>query len=395
MTLRARIGATLSMLLFVAGACEKVDTGVDPIDETANFSRFVAMGTSVTMGFASDGVVSASQQSSWAKLLANDVGVTFDLPLIDAPGCPPPIVAPLSNFRRADNSTALTSSTVCSANSTGVVLPEQNVAVSGQTAGDALTVTSATAATLTARVLGINRTQVAAMRAQNPTFVAVEFGGNELLPALSGVVGAGTVVPLATFTANYQTIIDNVKQTGAKALLALVPTDFTKFPSLRTAAEIAAQRNAFVARNVTVNTNCNNSLNYVTVQKALVAVATGAVRAATGLGPVDLSCADVVATADGILTPGEIGILNSQATQMNAFITAKAAENNYATFSLGTLYDTSKDGVAFDLNTILTSNTPFGPRISLDAVHPSAAGQAILAAAAKAAIIAKYGSISK
>lgn len=394
MTFWSKKNTALSMLLLVASACEKVDTGIEPGDEGANFRKYVAMGTSITMGYASDGAVSSSQQSSWAKLLANDVGVTFTQPLIDAPGCPPPIVAPLSGFRRADNSTALVSSSACSPNSAGTTLPTQNVAVSGQTAGDALTVT-APAGTLAARVLAPNQTQVAAMRAQNPTFVSVEFGGNELLPGLSGVVGSGTVVPLATFTANYQTIIDNVKQSGAKAVLALVPSDFTKFPSLRTGAEIAAQRTAFATRNVTVNTNCNNTLNMMAVQKALAAVATGAIRAAAGLGPVDLSCADVVATADGVLTPAEIGILNARANEMNAFITAKAAENNYATFSLATLYDTSKDGVLFDLNTILTSNTPFGPRISLDGIHPSATGQQILMAAAKAAIIAEYGSISK
>jgi hypothetical protein len=79
---------------------------------------------------------------------------------------------------------------------------------------------------------------------------------------------------------------------------------------------------------------------------------------------------------------------------MNAFINAKASENGYATFSLGVLYDTAKDGVAFDINTILTSATPFGTNISLDSVHPSAGGNQILAAAAKAAIIAKYGSIT-
>ena len=55
------------------------------------FQRYVAIGTSISMGVASDGVYAASQQNSWPKLLANDVGATFTLPLIDAPGCQPPL----------------------------------------------------------------------------------------------------------------------------------------------------------------------------------------------------------------------------------------------------------------------------------------------------------------
>jgi hypothetical protein len=80
---------------------------------------------------------------------------------------------------------------------------------------------------------------------------------------------------------------------------------------------------------------------------------------------------------------------------MNAFITAKATENGYSTFSLGALYDTVKDGVTFNLGTIFTSDTPWGPKMSLDAVHPNLAGNQILASAAKAAIIAKYDAITR
>ena len=72
----------------------------------------------------------------------------------------------------------------------------------------------------------------------------------------------------------------------------------------------------------------------------------------------------------------------------------RATAAGYATFSLGSLYDTVKNGVTFDLANILTSTTPFGTLMSLDGIHPSAAGQAVLASAAKAAIIQKYGTIT-
>jgi lysophospholipase L1-like esterase len=242
-------------------------------------------------------------------------------------------------------------------------------------------------------VLLIGQTQVSAMRAQDPTFVSVEFGANELLGALSGLVSNSTVVPFSVFSSNYAAIITNVKQSGAKALLSLVPTDVSKFPALRTGPELAAQRAPFGVLNVSVNTNCNTSTNFVTLTKLLTTLASGATRASSGLGPADLSCADVAGTADGVLTPADITALNALAVQMNTFITSQATANGYATFPLGALYDTAKDGVTFDLATILTSPTPFGAKMSLDGIHPSAAGQQVLMAAAKAAIVAAYGSI--
>ena len=96
-----------------------------------------------------------------------------------------------------------------------------------------------------------------------------------------------------------------------------------------------------------------------------------------------------------MLTTADVIAINALVAQMNTFITLKANENDFATFSLGALYDTSKDGVPFDVNAILTSSTPFGSRISLDSIHPTLAGQQVLMTAAKAAIIAKYGAITK
>jgi hypothetical protein len=347
------------------------------------------------MGYASDGVLASSQQSSWPKLLANDIGVTFTLPLIDAPGCQPPYAAPLSQMRRLDNSLAVNTSTVCAANSAGVTLPAQNVAVTAQTTADAFTL-APTSGSVAARVLSVGQTQVAAMRAQNPTFVSIEFGAAEFLPALSGLLlNNTTIIPFATFTSGYENVVAAVKQTGAGALLVTLPGDVSKIPVVRTSAEISAQRAAFLLLNVSVNANCDASPNFVTLPKVVFALFNGAVRASSGLTPYDLSCADVQGSADGILTPADISTLNALIAQMNAYITTKANENGYATMSLGVLYDTAKNGVPFDLAAMLASTTPFGPNISLDALHPSAAGNAILAAAAKAAITAKYGSITK
>ncbi|MGK2962958.1 MAG: SGNH/GDSL hydrolase family protein [Gemmatimonadaceae bacterium] len=381
----------LPFLALALAGCADLSSGPD--EDAANLNRYVAMGTSISMGGASDGVVAESQQSSWPALLAAGVGAEFGLPLIEAPGCRPPLVAPLQNFRRAGDIPSSDLST-CSPNMPGFNLPEQNVAIYGATAASAVNATPAGANNpLYGRVLAAGQTQVTAMRSMAPTFVSVEFGADELLRSLSGLVSDAT--PFATFSSAYSSIITSLRQVPAKALLVLLPTDFRNFPAIRPAAQITAQRSAFAARNVTVNANCDASTSYVSLpNKVVPLLATGAVRAAAGLGPVDLSCADAANVRDGILTETDMTALGALAVQMNTLITNRANAGGYATFSLGSLYDTVGNGVQFDLGTMLTSSTPFGALISLDGIHPSAAGQAVLANAARAAILEKYGSIT-
>ena len=386
-----KAAALIAGLSISVTGCADLSSG--PEGNSANLNRYVAMGSSVSMGVVSDGVTGESQRQSWPALLAADAGVEFALPLIQAPGCRAPIVAPLANMRRADN-TLITDTGTCAGNEAGVTLPAQNVALYGATAGDATGTTPHASRPLYERVLRTGQTQLTAMRSLNPTFVSVEFGANELLPALSGLVtdmnasGFGNAMTSITTTLR--------QQTTAKAVFALVPTDLRKFPAVRTATEVASQRAAFATKNVSVNANCDASPNYVSLHgKIIPTLITGATRAAAGLGPADLSCADVPNTRDGILTEADFTTINNTAAQLNTVITSRATAGDFATFSLGALYDTVKDGVPFSLQAVLTSPTPFGALISLDGIHPSAAGQAVLAAAAKAGIVQKYGSVTQ
>ena len=359
-------------------------------------SNYVAIGTSLSMGWADDGVYAVSQGTSWPKQLAEKIGADFTVPSIDFPGCQPPFAAPIIAFKRIDGSSAAHSN-VCAPNVAGVTLPTHNLAVENATAGEGLNATPETASQgrgpVTSRVLPAGMTQVTAMASLNPTFVSVEFGGNELLPAQAGILIPGvTFTPLATFRSNYAQIIEGVKATGAKAVLVTIRTDLRDFPTIRTGPEIASQRAAFAAYNVSVNANCDAGANFIFVRGTVpTAIITGLTRAAMGLGPHDLSCADVPGTLDFILTPNDIAFLNNLGAQMSDEIESKAQENGYAFFSLGALYDKSKRDVPFELEAFLKSATPYGTLISLDGVHPSVEGAGVLARAARHAIQQTYG----
>jgi len=235
--------------------------------------------------------------------------------------------------------------------------------------------------------------QVSAMRSLKPTFVSVDFGGNEVLPAQVGVLAPNvTFTPFDVWQAAYARILDTVKVTGAKAILMALPQDIRKFPTIRTAAEVASQRAAFATMNVTVSADCDASTNFIFVRgKVMTAVATGAAYAAAGAGPFTLSCADVPGTADYVLTEGDVTFINDLLSRMNAEIAAKAAANGYALASLDALYASSKTSVPFDLGAFLTSSSPYGATISLDGIHPTALGQRMIANAAIMAIDLRYG----
>ena len=61
----------------------------------ARVGKYVSMGTSLSMGVMSNGVVSADQSRSWPAQLAELAGVPFSQPLIQAPGCSHHSVRPL------------------------------------------------------------------------------------------------------------------------------------------------------------------------------------------------------------------------------------------------------------------------------------------------------------
>jgi len=359
--------------------------------------KFVAIGTSISMGWASDGVYDASQRASWPALMrfGGDTSA-ISLPLIQSPGCVAPLVAPISDGKRLSGEASVRAS-ACAPNATGVQLPAQNVAIAGALASDALQRTPENASlTVTPwyeRVLPAGTTQVSAALAQKPTVISIELGGNEVLGAASGlVIPGGTVVPESQFEAAFDAVLDAVAAARAKVLVFGVPTDARNFPLLRPASAIFADSVEFAALHVDVSSDCRDSPNYVNVAvKAPFVAFSGAERFAHGLSNAVFSCADVPGASDDVLTPADIDAVNAQLAQMADHAKQEAAKRGYAFASLGALYDKPNLVPAtYSVVAQLTTASPFGDYISLDGVHPTAKGQALLATAAADALNAKY-----
>jgi hypothetical protein len=403
----------VSLALALSGvllACTDVP-GAPPLAPTApafasegrgDFHRYVAIGTSVSMGYRSDGVLAGSQLTSWPAQLAQLAGREMTLPLIASPGCGAPIIAPLALGRRLSGEAIIDpfSERICAPNEPGVTLPAQNLAINGARTLHALTATPEAPDPnndrLYARVLPPGMTQVSAMMALNPKIVSVEFGGNEVLGARLGYAiraPGGNMVRVVDWESPYREVVAAVARTAKRAVLVGLVDDITSFPSMRRARELWDARQTFVPLYVTVSPTCNNEDLVFVPAIVLNAALRGARNRALGQPPYDLTCQnfpDDAPIPDAVLSPATVAGVNTQLGRMNDVIRAEAERYGFAYFALGALYEEAVVKPPFDAYAMLTSATPFGPLISLDGVHPSAEGSTVLARAAAEALNETY-----
>jgi len=397
-----------ALALLVLASCSQ-DRTTGPAGQQA-FQRYVAIGTSLSMGVQSDGVVYFSQQHDWTALLAHQAFASFSQPLVAPPGCFSPLIAPLQLNRRLSGISAsanqMTSvpDTTCASFGT-VTLPANDVAIDGANTYDALFVSPETASVEGVKrrrqyrlVLPPKTTQVTAMMQQKPTLVSVELGANEALGAASGIIfpkagyrGAaaqGTVVPNAVWQPVYDQLIDSVKKTGAKVLLVGVPKT-TGFVSLRTGDELYQDRAAFQNFGVIISADCQGNTNSIFVPIKV----TSAVGAAQATGqPQTLSCSDQPGAQDNILTPADIQALNGLIDGMNSHIQSVAQQNGWAYVDLVPVWaQWVQRRAPFSVVALFGSCAPYGQYTSLDGVHPTTPGYQEMANAAADALNATYG----
>jgi hypothetical protein len=418
-----RLAAAACLAAAFAG-CEGSDSHVDGPRGASAFANYMAIGTGLSMGVQSGGVMFESQLQAWPALLAHAVTpgsrfvisdtvvsevVPFRLPLLRTPGCQPPLVAPLQFAVDLAGASIVTTDSTCAGAIDSTTPPTNNLALQDASAWAALNLTPKTvinslvpfSAGDRARyplVLGSTQSQVTAMRVQAPTFVSVELGLTEVLGATTSglLVGATsynqtapyTYVPAAVFAPVFTAIADSVALTKAKVVLVSVPKVSSLY-ALRPASELWSDSTELATFGITVNANCASSANSVFTGTLIPALA--AQFAASGTMQ-SLSCTDVPGAADGILTPADISTLDAVVGAMNSQIQQVAQQNGWAFADLTGVYPPPVSARApYTAAEQLTCVYPYGAFVSLDGVFPSAQGQAAVAATVASAIDAKYG----
>ncbi len=400
----------IALATLALSACEGSSTRVTGPAGASAFQNFVVVGTGLSMGVQSGGILYSSQNQTWAAILAQAEGASFRMPLLRAPGCQPPFIAPLrlGVYLSGLSSTGIDSS--CAGPTDTLTPPVNNLAIAGASAWAALNLTPKLVASSIAPVysvgdraryplvLSFTQSQITAMRIERPTFVAVELGLTEVLgAATSGLLVAATsytqtapytYVPATVFAPMFAAVTDSVKLTGARVVVLSVPR-VAGIYGLYPAAELWSERTALATYGISVNVNCSTSATSVFVGTLVPFLAAKFIS--TGVAQ-PLSCADVPGVADAVLTPADLTALDGVVTQMNVQIQQIAQTNGWAFADLTRVFPPDVSGrTVYSAADQLSCVNPFGYGMSLDGTYPNAEGHRSIATAVSGAIKAKYG----
>lgn len=376
----------ISALLFTTGCEDDFDTDVKDIEVVkgeADFSKYVALGNSLTSGYRDGALYIDGQNESYPSMIAQQMklagGGDFKQPLMaDNNGglilnTPTPVqiantklyinafVNGAPDLKYANNNTA---TTVVNTVLTG---PFNNMGVPGAKVahllapgyGNVQGILAKTANPYFVRFASSPTTSVIAdFKAQNPTFFSLWIGNNDaLLYALAGGDSTiETLTPAAQFTTYYNALINEIASTNAKGVIANIPS-VTSIPSLTTVPYNPLTASVLGGGNVDTGNATIDNLNanvYGPLSQILTALGAG-----DRIKPLSKTAANPLLIKDESLT------------NLGAQITAAAAGSGNPTLValsayLGATYGQARQAKAGDL-VPLTSKAEIG---TLQAVPP-------------------------
>ncbi|MGQ9618748.1 MAG: SGNH/GDSL hydrolase family protein [Candidatus Aminicenantia bacterium] len=362
---------TLFFLLFLL--CFFLNAG----DYKAEIKKYVALGDSISAGFQDGGLVTDYQNESFPKLLSTQLGISdFQQPLVSQPGIPPIMVI----------KSLYPSIVIVPKPGLGVPLnlnlprPYDNLAVPGANTYNLLyTVTDGGGLhDLILRGLGTQLQQCVILK---PDLITLWIGNNDVLKSVMAgrVIEGVTLTPPSSFQSYYEQIITTLKNsTSAKIVLANIP-DVTSIPYV-TALPIylvdpVTRKPVIVGGNLVYLIGPKGTSlspgDYITLPaSSYLAQGIGIPKTAGGTG---LPLPDEV-----VLDKDEISAIRARTEQINSIIKNISTTFNIPLFDINSFFQkVSKEGLNVG-GVKLTTAYLTGGLFSLDGVHPSSLGHAIL-----------------
>ena len=357
----------VALVLGTGTAFAQVDTG------SADFSRYVAVGDSLTAGFSSGSLVDTHQLVGYPSLIAQQAsGATLELPTVSEPGIPPEITlvslsplvfAPKNGYGSPTNLT--------------LPRPYDNLAVPGANVNDCLNKVTDGGGMhdLVLRGLG---TQVQQAVALQPTFISVWIGSNDALgAAVSGIVIDGvTLTKLSDFERDYRGVVGTLQVAGADMALATVP-NVTVIPYVTTIPPIVidpATSQPVIVNGQPVPLIGPDGPLTLGVDYVLL---TGSGYLAQGIGiPAFLGGTGLPLPDNAVLSGSEAATINNRVNGFNNVIRTVAGEVGAAlvdTYSY--LNNVAAHGVHYG-GIDFTTEFLRGGMFSYDGVHPTSFGYA-------------------
>lgn len=423
---------------------------------SADFSNFISLGNSLTHGISDGTAFIASQENSFPNIMANQMkamgGGEFIQPLVnDNIGGLLYGGQVLSGPRLYFNGAGLA---VLDATPTTEVTnkisgPFNNFGVGGAKSFHLIapgygSVPGVLAGTANPYFAMMSSSETASVLedavATNPTFFSLWIGNNDVLGyALSGGDGTNPITDTPTFNFAMTTLVETLTANDAKGIIANIPnvTDIPFFitvpynPLPLDAASAAELNAAYAAYNgglqaafqalagtglFTQEELDRRTINFVEGNNALIILDEyltdlGAInpgfaglpqfRQTTSTDLITLPTASFIPTGAGtatplsdgnVLTPEEQEEILQATTIFNATIASLASQKGLALYDANATFEVmANGGIQFD-EYLLNSSLIFGGAVSLDGVHPTPRGYALVAKEMLMQIDATYGS---
>lgn len=345
-----------------------------------DFSRFYAIGDSLTAGFSHGSLNELFQRYSYPALIAQQAGVPdFQQPLVSDPGLPPrlklfalvpsPVIQPVSGQGVPKN--------------LGLPRPYNNLAVPGATLGDVLLTVSRPDNPLFDLILRGGGTQLQQLIVSNPTAVIVWIGNNDLLPAVltATPIEGVTITPLTVFAQRLQQLVTGLKTAlpNAKVLFLNLP-DPTKAPFATAIPACVFDR---TTRRCLTDPQGNRipligTRGPIPFDSLIILPASALLAQGYGI-PVNLGGNGRPLPDNVVLYPDEIRAIRSSLTAFNNELSNQVRGAGYELFDFHTLFNLiAQEG--YNIGGIdLRLDFLTGGLISLDGLHPTPLGHAVLA----------------
>lgn len=213
-----------AVFIMIVPGCRDIDPASPPgvNTGTADFTRYVALGSSNTAGFQSGGLVEKFQEVSYPALIAHAArAATFEFPAISEPGIPPLMFVKSLARVQLDTLDGLGAP----ANLT-YPAPYNNLGIPGATLSQILNATPAEPANpffgIVLRNPALGATAVAQARNLQPTLATVWAGNYDILYAV--LKGTNLLMtPASTFLSGYTALIDSLLASCDDLVVANIP----------------------------------------------------------------------------------------------------------------------------------------------------------------------------
>lgn len=396
-----RAAALAAAAATLAACSDTADVLVPPPPVNAPImQRYVALGNSLTAGMQSGGINDSTQREAYPYLLAHAAATPY-LYVSIPNGCAPPLVS-------------FGGPPVNAPGACGVSLVPpfvNNVAVPNAYASDLVVQYSPTSVVALTSFMNGGRGQVRRALDANPTFVTIWEGNNEVLyPASTGKLTplpgqSPGLIPSKTIIGYIAAATDTLKREGhalrGGVLIGVI--DVVNAPRLFPGNALLDETGAptafllgidqFVGTTVTVLPNCIGT--DVLISSIIVD------QMHAGTYPPVIACAPT--TLPGIpaqamlgdlfvLSATEQAAIHQVTVDVNAYLSTRAQELGWAYLDPNPLLVAAKSSGAIPaLPDFTTPESPWGPFISVDGVHPRKPTHVLIANTLAQLINQKYG----